>query len=363
VNGQRTFDTGSLTVIALLACVAAVLLLLGPALPIYLVNACGQILAFALLALSLDLLWGFGGILSLGQGLFFAMGGYLVAMHLLRVAHAETGRLPDFLVFMGEKTFPAWWSAVDSFGLTLLLVAVLPALFALLFGYFAFRSRVQGVYFSIITQALVYTAMLLMFRNDTGFGGNNGMTGFTSLLGLRLGEHRAATILAAVAALVVLVAFVGLRLLLAGRFGRLLIAIRDDEARLRFLGYETLRLKLGAWCLAAVLAALAGVLYVPQVGIINPALLAPDLSLEIAVWVAIGGRGRLTGALLGAVLVNVAKFWLSAAAPQVWPFILAILVLLIVTVLPNGLLDARNRSRGWLGALMPASPALRGSPR
>jgi urea transport system permease protein len=341
-------DPGAWLVVALLAALTVGLPLFGAALPVYLVNAIGQVLAFGLLALSLDLLWGYAGILSLGQGLFFAMGGYLIAMHLLRAAYAQTRQLPDFLVFMGQRDFPGWWGFADSPLLTLLAIIAVPALVALAFGYVSFRSRVRGVYFSIITQALVYTAMLLMFRNDSGFGGNNGMTGFRTLLGLPLGGQQAAVALAAAAAAVLLAAFLGLRWLLAGRFGRLLVAIRDDEARLRFLGYETLWLKLGAWCLAASLAALAGALYVPQVGIINPALLAPDLSLEIAVWVAIGGRGRLTGALLGAGLVNLVKFWLSAYAPQYWPFVLALFVLLVVTALPNGLLDLRDRCRRWM---------------
>jgi urea transport system permease protein len=208
-----------------------------------------------------------------------------------------------------------------------------------IFGYVSFRSRVGGVYFAIITQALVYVAMLLMFRNDTGFGGNNGMTGFTVMFGWPIGERGVVIAMAAVSILLLGLTLLGCRLLLQSRFGVLMIAARDDETRLRTLGYNTLLLKLTIWCLSALIAALAGMLYVPQVGIINPRLLAPDLSLEIAVWVAIGGRGHLIGAVIGAVLVNAIKFWLSAAAPDLWPFILSGLIVLVALVFPNGLVD------------------------
>jgi urea transport system permease protein len=209
------------------------------------------------------------------------------------------------------------------------------------------------VYFSIISQALTYTAMLLMFRNDTGFGGNNGMTGFHDIAGFPAGSLAASVFLATTATAALLLTLLVGRRVLASRFGRLLTAIRDDEPRLRFLGYDTLWLKLAAWCASASIAAIAGALYVPQVGIINPALLDPTLSIEVAVWVAIGGRGGLCGAIVGAVLVNLLKFWLSAAAPVIWPFVLSLLVLVVVLALPNGLLDLRNRSRAWMGALMP----------
>ncbi|MDT7951739.1 MAG: urea ABC transporter permease subunit UrtC [Acetobacteraceae bacterium] len=347
-------DRGTLTAGGLLGLVIVLLPLsaLGvvplPALPIYGVNLLGQIMCFALLAMSVDLMWGGAGVLSLGHGLFFAFGGYLCAMHLLRTAFAETHVLPDFLLFMGHGGFPSWWSLFDSPATTALAILALPALLAFAFGYVSFRSRVNGVYFSIITQALTYTAMLLMFRNDTGFGGNNGMTGFRSVAGLPAGSLPAAVLLATLSGCAVLVVLLGGRLLLASRFGRLLTAIRDDEPRLRFLGYDTLWLKLAAWCLSACIAAVAGALYVPQVGIINPSLLDPALSLEIAVWVAIGGRGGLCGAILGAALINGAKFWLAGAAPTLWPFVLSLLVLAAVLLLPNGLLDLRNRSRAWM---------------
>jgi len=320
----------------------------GAGLPVYVVNVVGQVMCFALLAMSVDLMWGSAGVLSLGHGLFFALGGYLAAMHLLRTAFAATHVLPDFLLFMGEQAFPAWWAFADSPILTILAVLVVPASVAFAFGYVSFRSRVNGVYFSIITQALTYTAMLLMFRNNTGFGGNNGMTGFHDIAGLPAGGPASVVLLATLATAIVLLAPLAGRALLATRFGRLLTAIRDDEPRLRFLGYDTLWLKLAAWCLSASLAAVAGALYVPQIGIINPGLLDPALSLEVAVWVAIGGCGGLVGAILGAVLINLLKFWLAGAAPALWPFVLSFLVLEVVLVLPNGLLDIRNRSRAWL---------------
>jgi urea transport system permease protein len=256
--------------------------------------------------------------------------------------------LPDFLQFMGQSGFPHFWRIFDSLPLTILAILLVPGVIAFVFGYVSFRSRVNGVYFSIITQALTYTAMLLMFRNDTGFGGNNGMTGFNTVAGLPIGDAAAAAFLTGLSTLMVLVVLIGGRALLTTRFGRMMIAIRDDESRLRFLGYDTLWLKLAAWCLSAMIAAVAGALYVPQVGIINPGLLDPSLSLEIAVWVAVGGRGGLYGAVIGAVLVNMVKFWLSAAAPAVWPFVLSLLVLLVVLALPNGLMDLRNRSRSWM---------------
>ncbi len=339
---------GLLAAVIVLLPLSALGVLPLPALPIYGVNLVGQILCFALLAMSVDLMWGGAGVLSLGHGLFFALGGYVCAMHLLRTAFSETHVLPDFLLFMGHGGFPAWWQLFDSPVVTVVAILVLPALLAFVFGYVSFRSRVNGVYFSIITQALTYTAMLLMFRNDTGFGGNNGMTGFRSVAGLPAGSLTAAVLLATLSGVAALVVLLSLRVLLASRFGRLLTAIRDDEPRLRFLGYDTLWLKLAAWCLSASIAAIAGALYVPQVGIINPALLDPALSLEVAVWVAVGGRGGLCGAILGAALINLAKFWLSAAAPELWPFVLSLLVLIVVLMLPNGLLDLRNRSRGWM---------------
>ena len=305
----------------------------------YLANAIGQLAAFAVLAISLDLIWGYLGILSLGHGLFFGIGGYVMAMYLLKHSYEATGRAPDFMQFMGWTELPFYWAGFGFFPYALLVAAVVTLLISGVFGYVSFRSRVGGVYFAIITQALVYVAMLLMYRNDTGFGGNNGMTGFTVAFGWPVGAPGVVIAMAALSVVVLGLTLLGCRLLLASRFGVMIVAAGDDEVRLRTLGYDTLRLKLAVWCLSALIAAVAGMLYVPQVGIINPRLLAPELSLEIAVWVAIGGRGNLIGAVIGAVLVNAIKFWLSAAAPELWPFILSGLIVLIVLVFPNGLID------------------------
>jgi urea transport system permease protein len=333
----------------------------GMGLSPYLANIVGQIATFALLALALDLIWGFGGILSLGHGLFFALGGYLIAMHMLKAGYVYGGVTPDIMTFMGWSELPSYWAFMESFPYALILLFLLPGLVAFLYGYMSFRSRVSGVYFAIITQALTYVAMLLMYRNDTGFGGNNGMTGFTTLLGMDIGAPGMVVGLATVSVLVLLLAFLGCGMLMRSPFGRLLIAIRDDEDRLRFLGYDTLWPKLAAWCLSGILAAIAGALYVPQVGIINPRLLAPEVSIEIAVWVALGGRGALSGAVIGAAIISALKFWLTGFVPEAWPFILAGVVLVVVTLLPNGLLDLKLpealRRKGRAGSGKTAEPA------
>lgn len=309
--------------------------------PPFIVNMIGQIATFALLAIALDLIWGYAGILSLGHGLFFALGGYLIAMHMLKAGFVFGGVTPDIMTFMGWSTLPPHWSFFESFPYALALILFLPGLVAFAYGYVSFRSRVNGVYFAIITQALTYVAMLLMFRNDTGFGGNNGMTGFRTILGFDIGAASTVVGLATASLAVLLMAFLLCGWLMRSPFGRLLTAVGEDDARLRFLGYETLWPKLAAWCLSGVLAAIAGALYVPQVGIINPSLLSPAVSIEIAVWVALGGRGALSGAVIGATLMSALKFWLTGFAPELWPFILSAVVLIVVTLLPNGLLDVR----------------------
>ncbi|QJP14032.1 urea ABC transporter permease subunit UrtC [Starkeya sp. ORNL1] len=344
-----TQDRAFLALIAVLVIVAVAMPVLEPSR--YLTNAIGQLAAFAVLALSLDLIWGYLGILSLGHGLFFAIGGYVIAMHLLKHSFEVTGTVPDFLQFMGWKDFPFYWAGFGSFPYALVIAIAVTTLIAGVFGYVSFRSRVGGVYFAIITQALVYVAMLLMFRNDTGFGGNNGMTGFAVVFGWPIGTTGMITAMAVVSVLALAGVLLACRMLVGSRFGALMLATRDDETRLRTLGYETLRLKLAVWCLSALIAMLAGMLYVPQVGIINPRVLSPELSLEIAVWVAIGGRGHLVGAVIGALLVNAVKFWLSSAAPEVWPFILSGLIVLVVLVFPNGLVDlAKFRLTRPMGA-------------
>jgi urea transport system permease protein len=309
----------------------------------YVANIIGQIATFALLAIALDLIWGFAGVLSLGHGLFFAMGGYLIAMHMLKAGFVYQGVIPDLMTFMGWTQLPSHWLFFESFPYALLLIFILPGIVAFVYGWISFRSRVSGVYFAIITQALTYVAMLLMFRNDTGFGGNNGMTGFVSLLGMDMRAPSTAVWLATASTAAALAAFLLCGRLVSSPFGRMLVAVRDDEARLRFLGYDPVWPKVVAWTLSGILAAIAGALYVPQVGIINPRLLSPELSIEIAVWVALGGRGTLSGAVIGAVVISALKFWLTGFAPDLWPFILAALVLVVVVGLPNGLTDLRLR--------------------
>ena len=330
-------------VAALLAGLSVLVLVLGlsgvgPS--IYAMNLIGQAATFGLLAISLDLIWGFGGILSLGHGLYFAVGGYLIAMHMVKVAFQVTGTPPDFMLFMGWTELPFYYAFMENIAYVLVLIVAVATAVSFLFGAISFRSRVTGVYFAIITQALVYVAMLLFFRNDTGFGGNNGMTGFVEILGRPLADRATVAILCAASILMAALALLGLSLLVRSRFGHMLIATRDDEARLRFLGYKTIWIKLLAWCLSAILAAIAGALYVPQVGIINPRVLSPELSVEIAVWVAVGGRGTLVGAFLGAIVITAFKFLLTAYAPELWPFMLSALVVAVVVALPNGIVDA-----------------------
>jgi urea transport system permease protein len=319
----------------------AAIYMLGENNPLHLslfgINLIGQIMCFALLALALDFVWGLAGILSLGHGVFFGIGGYAMGFYLLNGAYAETKVLPDFMLYMGWKEFPLFLQGFARLDSAVVLGVGGAALVACIFGFATFRSRINGVYFSIITQALTYALMLLLFINDLGLGGNNGLTGFTSLAGFQLADTRTQVALASASCVALAFAFLGLNAIAKSSFGQVLVGVRDDEARLRFLGYRTDRIKLFAWTLSAAVAALAGMLYVPQVGIINPTIVSPMLSVEIAVWVAIGGRGTLIGAILGAVLISTMKFWLSSLAPSVWPFILAGVTLLITVALSNGL--------------------------
>lgn len=326
--------------IALLAGLCLIILsAVGVQTSTYVMNLVGQIAAFSLLALSLDLIWGFCGILSLGHGLYFAIGGYLVAMHLVKVAFEATGTPPDFMLFMGWDELPFYYFGMENFFYLVFVILLVSFVISFIFGYLSFRSRVTGVYFAIITQAFVYMMMLFMFRNDTGFGGNNGMTGFSEIFGMSFRENSTATALCGISLAILGIALFGCKKLVDAPIGRFMRAVKEDESRLRFLGFDTVHVKLLAWCVSAVLAAVAGLLYVPQVGIINPRVLSPELSIEIAVWVAIGGRGSLVGAILGAIVVSGLKFVLTGLVPDLWPFILAILVIGIVIYLPNGLSD------------------------
>jgi urea transport system permease protein len=306
----------------------------------------GKIMCYAVVAVALDLVWGYAGILSLGHGLFFALGGYALGMYLMRSIGRDgvyQSDLPDFMVFLDWKKLPWFWVGTSHFVWALVLVLLVPALLAFVFGLFAFRSRVRGVYFSIITQALTYAAMLLFFRNETGFGGNNGFTDFKRILGVPITAPTTRAVLFMLSAVLLATTLVLGRSLVSSRFGRVLAAIRDAEPRARFLGYDPLWYKLFIWTLSAALCAVAGALYVPQVGIINPSEMSPANSIEIAIWVAVGGRGTLVGPVLGAALVNLAKSWFTQALPELWPFFLGLLFILVTLLLPEGVLGLARR--------------------
>ncbi len=312
------------------------------------ITLAGKFMCFAVVALAMDLIWGYTGILSLGQGLFFALGGYAFGMYLMR----QIGRdgvygvdLPDFMVFLDWKELPWYWAGSDSFLWTMLLVIFLPGVLAFVFGFFAFRSRIKGVYFSIITQALTFAAMLAFFRNDMGFGGNNGFTDFKRILGFPITAPEMRTLLYVLSGLYLLGALILARWVIASKLGRVLTAIRDQESRLLFLGYRTLYFKLFVWTLAAVMSGIAGALYVPQVGIINPSEMSPANSIEIAIWAAVGGRGTLFGPILGAFAVNGAKSWFTVAYPEFWLFFLGGLFVLVTLLLPRGLMGLFEKLR------------------
>jgi urea transport system permease protein len=341
------------TVAGLAFVVAPALHLLVPAssplhLSGYVVTVAGKIACYATVAVALDLIWGYVGILSLGHGLFFALGGYAFGMYLMRaIGHdgVYQSDLPDFMVFLDWKAYPWYWHGTQHAAWALALVVLVPGLLALVFGWFAFRSRIRGVYFSIITQALTYAAMLLFFRNNTGFGGNNGFTDFKRMFGFPIWAPGTRVTLFAASVLVLLLTLVLCRWLVASPFGRVLRAIRDGESRLVALGYDPLWYKLVVWTSSAVLCAVAGALYVPQVGIINPSEMSPANSIEIAIWVAVGGRGTLVGAVLGAVLVNLAKSWFTQAMPELWLFFLGFLFVAVTRFLPDGVAGLLHRVR------------------
>jgi urea transport system permease protein len=310
------------------------------------VGLLGKFLCFAICALALDLIWGFGGILSLGHGLFFALGGYGMGMYLMR----QIGRdgqyqadLPDFMVFLNWKSLPWHWALSDSLVAQLILALAVPGLLAAVFGWFAFRSRIQGVYFSIITQALTVAAMLLFFRNETGFGGNNGFTDFKRIAGLPLNTPGMKVGLCIASGVALIGCYLVARWLTQSRWGSILQAIRDAEGRVRFLGYDPVAYKLSAYVVSALMCALAGVLYVPQVGIINPSEMSPAASIEMAIWAAVGGRGTLLGPVLGAFFVNGTKSVFTVWWPEGWLYALGALFIAVTLFLPTGLLGLARR--------------------
>jgi len=318
--------------------------------PTYVVALVGKYLCFALLAISVDLIWGYCGILSLGHGAFFSLGGYAMGIYLMRQI-GDRGVykdpvLPDFMVFLNWKELPWYWYGFDSFPFAMLMVLLAPGLLALVFGFFAFRSRVTGVYLSIITQAMTFALMLAFFRNDMGFGGNNGLTDFKDILGFNLQSNATRIGLFVASALALAGGYLLSLFIVKSKLGRVLVAIRDAESRARFLGYRVEHYKLFVFTVSAMMAGVAGALYVPQVGIINPSEFSPANSIEIVVWVALGGRGTLHGAALGAVLVNFAKTYLTGAAPEFWLYFLGALFILVTILLPKGIAGLLGNAPG-----------------
>jgi len=313
----------------------------------YTVSLLGKYMTFALLGMSLDLVWGYCGILALGHGAFFALGGYAMGMYLMRKIGNRgvygDPLLPDFMVFLDWKELPWYWHGFDQFWFAALMILLVPGLLAFLFGWLAFRSRVTGVYLSIITQALTYALLLAFFRNEMGFGGNNGLTDFKEILGFNIQSDSVRACLLMASGMILMLAFLLSRWLIASKLGRVVTAIRDQEMRVRFLGYRVENFKLWIFVFAAMLAGIAGALYVPQVGIINPSEFSPLNSLEIVIWVAIGGRGTLYGAIVGAVLVNYTKTLLTGWAPEIWLFFLGAAFILVTVLLPDGLLGIWQR--------------------
>jgi urea transport system permease protein len=344
-----------LTAGALLIVVVPLLNALPPAdsalhLPDYLIPLFGKYACYAMLALSLDLIWGYAGILSLGHGAFFALGGYAMGMYLMRQIGTRgvyaNATLPDFMVFLNWKQLPWYWQGFDHFAFAALMVVLVPGVLSFVFGWFAFRSRITGVYFSIITQALTYALLLAFFRNDMGFGGNNGLTDFKNVVGFEIQAQSTRRALYIISVLAVGGGFLLCRLIVASKLGRVLLALRDAEPRVRFLGYSSEYAKLFAFTVSAVLAGIAGALYVPQVGIINPSEFSPANSIEIAIWVAVGGRGTLVGALVGAIAINLLKSWLTGEVPEAWLFVLGGLFILVTLVFPRGLVGLAQQLKG-----------------
>ncbi|MFT4190961.1 MAG: urea ABC transporter permease subunit UrtC [Comamonas sp.] len=306
----------------------------------YMVNLLGKIMCYAICALAIDLIWGYAGILSLGHGLFFALGGYVMGMYLMRQIGTDGNYgsvLPDFMVFLDWKELPWHWALSDSFLATLALIVLVPGLVAFVFGYFSFRSRIKDVYFSIITQALVFAAMLLFFRNETGFGGNNGFTDFKRILGQPIATQETRMALFVLTGLALLGCFLFARWLVRSKYGRVLVAIRDAESRVMFSGYDPVAYKLSIWTISAVMCGIAGALYVPQVGIINPSEMSPANSIEMAIWAAVGGRGTLVGPIVGAFAVTGAKSWFTAAYPEIWLYFLGGLFIAVTLFMPQGI--------------------------
>ena len=309
--------------------------------PDYIVTLLGKYLCYALLALAVDLVWGFAGILSLGHGAFFALGGYVIGMYMMRQIGTRgvygNPDLPDFMVFLNWKEMPWYWHGFEYFPFALVMILFVPGLLAFVFGFLAFRSRVTGVYLSIITQAMTFALLLAFFRNDMGFGGNNGLTDFKDILGFSVQAPSTRATLFFLSALALALCFVVARKIVSSKLGRVLVSIRDAESRTRFLGYRVEHYKLFVFVVSAMMAGVAGALYVPQVGIINPSEFSPENSIETVIWTAFGGRGTLWGAALGAIVINAAKSWLTGVMPDAWLFMLGGLFIVVTLFMPKGL--------------------------
>lgn len=312
----------------------------------YAVALLGKFMCYAMAALALDLVWGYAGILSLGHGVFFALGGYAHGMYLMRAIGQDgvyQSHLPDFMVFLDWKEYPWYWAFTDHFPYAILLAVVVPGVLAFIFGYFAFRSRIKGVYFSIITQAMTFAAMLLFFRNDTGFGGNNGFTDFKRILGFDITAPGTRAALYWVTLAVLAGSLILARAITRSKLGRVLMAVRDAESRLRFIGYDPLGFKLFIWTVSAIMCGIAGALYVPQVGIINPGEMSTETSIEMVIWVATGGRGTLIGPIIGAGAVNGLKTWFTSVMPEFWLYALGLIFILTTLFLPQGIVGLARR--------------------
>ncbi|WEJ34672.1 urea ABC transporter permease subunit UrtC [Devosia sp. SD17-2] len=367
----RALDKKAIWVIGIFLAVAILVpmanLLIPPGnfghVPTYMVSLFGKYLSYAILALALDLVWGYCGILSLGHGAFFALGGYAMGMYLMRQIGSRgvygNATLPDFMVFLNWKELPWYWQGFDNFWFAMAMVVFVPGLLAFVFGFFAFRSRVTGVYLSIITQAMTFALLLAFFRNDMGFGGNNGLTDFKELLGAPVQAQTTRAALFAATAITLALSVLVCSMIVNSKLGKVMVAVRDAESRTRFLGYRVEYVKLFAFTVSAIMAGVAGALYVPQVGIINPGEFEPGNSIEVVIWAAVGGRGTLIGPIIGAIVVNLGKSWFTTVLPEFWLFALGALFVLVTLFLPKGIVGLWKQiasRRRTVRAETPAAP-------
>ncbi|WP_082461334.1 urea ABC transporter permease subunit UrtC [Devosia sp. Leaf64] len=364
----RALDKKAIWVIGIFLAVAILVpmanLLIPPGqfghVPTYLVSLLGKYLSYAILALALDLVWGYCGILSLGHSAFFALGGYAMGMYLMRQIGTRgvygNPTLPDFMVFLNWKELPWYWMGFDNFWFAMAMVILVPGLLAFIFGFFAFRSRVTGVYLSIITQAMTFALLLAFFRNDMGFGGNNGLTDFKDILGAPVQAQSTRVALFAATAIALALSVLVCSMIVNSKLGKVMVAVRDAESRTRFIGYRVEYVKLFAFTVSAIMAGIAGALYVPQVGIINPGEFEPGNSIEVVIWTAVGGRGTLIGPIIGAIVVNLGKSWFTSALPEFWLFALGALFIFVTLFLPKGIVGLWKQLFGNRRKPEPAAP-------